>query len=135
MKEYQILTCFVILLLEALPSFYKRTELLFSRCIWLSLTLYTCDATKELVHKIAGMETSTPTISVHVDIFVMSFYFVELTIGNQRPKDKPTPEYPRMLGWTANDASTHHLKFHLFWHCEAVKDCVCLWCIASDVPT
>jgi hypothetical protein len=34
-------------------------------------------------------------------------------MGNPRPKDRPPPECPRMLGWTANDASTHHLKMPL----------------------
>ena len=31
-------------------------------------------------------------------------------MGNPRPKDNPPPECPRMLGWTVNDASTHHFK-------------------------
>ena len=32
---------------------------------------------------------------------------------NPRPKDNPPPEYPRMLGWTANGASTNHFKITL----------------------
>ena len=31
-------------------------------------------------------------------------------MGNPRPKYNPPPEFPRMLGWTENDASTHHFK-------------------------
>ena len=36
-----------------------------------------------------------------------------LTIGNPRPKDKPPPGCPRILGWTINYASTHHFKISL----------------------
>ena len=31
-------------------------------------------------------------------------------MGNPRPKYNPPPECPRMLVWTANDASPHHFK-------------------------
>ena len=34
-------------------------------------------------------------------------------MGNTRPKDNPPLEGPRMLGWTATDASTHHFKITL----------------------
>jgi hypothetical protein len=34
-------------------------------------------------------------------------------MGKPRPKDRPPPECPRMLVWTANDASTHHFKMPL----------------------
>ena len=34
-------------------------------------------------------------------------------MGNPRLKDNSPPECPRMLGWTANDASTHHFKIPL----------------------
>jgi hypothetical protein len=34
-------------------------------------------------------------------------------MGNPCPKDRPPPECPGMLGWTANDASTHHFKMLL----------------------
>ena len=43
----------------------------------------------------------------------VEFFFVELTMVNLLPKDNPPPECPRMLGWTANDASTHHFKIPL----------------------
>ena len=43
----------------------------------------------------------------------VEFCFVELTTVNPRPKDNPPPECPRMLGWTSNDASTHHFKIPL----------------------
>ena len=38
---------------------------------------------------------------------------MELTTVNSRPKDKPPPEYPLILVWNANDASTHHFKIPL----------------------
>jgi hypothetical protein len=63
--------------------------------------------------QIAGMKSSDSTISVSIELLVLSFCLVELTMGNTRPKDRPPPECPRMLGWTANDASTHHLKMPL----------------------
>ena len=34
-------------------------------------------------------------------------------MGNPRPKENPPTECPRILGWTANDASTHHFKIPL----------------------
>jgi hypothetical protein len=43
----------------------------------------------------------------------IEFLLVELTMGNPRPKDSPPPECPRMLGCTANDASTHHFRMPL----------------------
>ena len=68
---------------------------------------------KYWVQQIAGMKSSAPTISVSVELWVLSFCFVELTIGNPHPKDNPPPECPLMFGWTANDASTHHFKMPL----------------------
>ena len=59
------------------------------------------------------MKSSAPTSSVSIELRVLSFCFMELTMGNPRPKDNPPPECPRMLGWTANDASTHHFKIPL----------------------
>ena len=61
----------------------------------------------------AGMKSSTPKISVSVELFVVIFCFVELTIGNPRLKDKPPLEYTRILGWNAKDSSTLHFKIPL----------------------
>ena len=36
-----------------------------------------------------------------------------LTFGNPRPKYKPPPGCPHILGWTINHASTHHFKISL----------------------
>jgi hypothetical protein len=68
---------------------------------------------KYRVQKISGTKSSAPRISVSVELLVLSFCLVELTIGNPRPKDRPPPQCPRMLGWKANDASTHHFKMSL----------------------
>ena len=105
--------CFVLLLLEAFLFFSKIMELLFSWCRRLSLTLYPCTAMKYQVQQMSGMKSSTPTISISVEIFVLIFCFVEITIGNPRPKDKSPPEWPRIIGWTTNDASTQHFKIPL----------------------
>ena len=59
------------------------------------------------------MKSSTPMISVSVELLAFSFCLVELTIGKPWPKESPPPECPRMFGWTANDASTHHLRMPL----------------------
>ena len=48
-----------------------------------------------------------------MEMFVLSIFLVDLTIGNPCPKDKPPPEFPRILGWDANDASTHSFKIPL----------------------
>ena len=42
-----------------------------------------------------------------------SSVFVEPKIGNLRPKGNPPPECHRILGWTANYASTDHFKIPL----------------------
>jgi hypothetical protein len=60
-----------------------------------------------------GMKSSAPTLSVSVELLVLSFCLVELTMGNPRPRDNPSPGSPRMLGSTANDASTHHFRMPL----------------------
>ena len=65
---------------------------------------------KYLVQQISGMKLSTTKISVSVELFVLSFFLVDLKIGNQRSKDNPPTECHRRLGWTANNASTHHFK-------------------------
>ena len=73
-------------MIEAFPLFSKRMELLLSWCRQLSLTLYPCAAMKYRVQQMAGMKSSMHTISVSVELFVMIFCFVELTIGNPHPK-------------------------------------------------
>jgi hypothetical protein len=80
--------CFVYLLLEALPFFSKRMELLLA---WNKML----------------------SISFSVELRVLSFCLVELTMGKPHPRDSPPPECPRMLGCTANDASTHHFRMPL----------------------
>jgi hypothetical protein len=56
------------------------------------------------------MKSSAPTISDSVELWVLSFCLVKLTMGNLLPKDRLPPLCPHMLGWTANVASTHHFK-------------------------
>ena len=127
--------CFVLFLLEASPLFFKIMELLLSWCRQLSLTFYPCAAMKYWAQQMAGMKSSTPTVSVSVNFFVLIFCFMELTIMNLLPKDKPLPECPCILGWTEKMHPHTILKFHFHWHWESVKACFCLWGIASDVPT
>ena len=105
--------CLVHLLLKAFPFFSKRIEILLSWNRTLSKILYPWAFKKYRVQQIAGMKSSAPSISVSVDLRVSSFCFVELTMGNPLPKEIPPPECPHVLGWTANDASTHHFKIPL----------------------
>ena len=99
--------CLVRLLLEAFTLFSKRIELLFSLNRMLPEILYPWAFKKYRVQQISGMKSSAPTSSVYVELRVLSFCFVELIMGNLRPKDNPLLECSRMLVWTANDASTH----------------------------
>ena len=105
--------CLDLFMIGAFPFFSQRMELLFSWCRLLSLTLYPCVAMKYWVQKMDCMKSSMPTIYVSVDLFELIFCFVKLTIGNPWYKDKPPPECPYVLGWTANDSSTHHVKIPL----------------------
>jgi hypothetical protein len=41
---------------------------------------------KYRVEQISGMKPSDPTVSVSVELLVLSFYLVELTMGNRVPK-------------------------------------------------
>jgi hypothetical protein len=91
-KKYRMLMCFVRFLLEAFTFFSKRIELLLSWNKTLSLTPYPCALIKYRVQQMASMKSSAPTISVSVELQVLSFCFVELTIGNPRPSDSPPPE-------------------------------------------
>jgi hypothetical protein len=65
---------------------------------------------KYRVQQITCMKSSAPTISDSIELRVLSFCLVELTMGNPLPKDRPPPLCPHMLGWTVNAASTHHFK-------------------------
>ena len=68
---------------------------------------------KYLVQHISGMESSTPNIFVSVELFMLIFCLVDLTIENPRPKDDPRLEYSHILEWTANNGSTRHFKIPL----------------------
>jgi hypothetical protein len=64
------------------------------------------------------MKSSAPTISVSVELRVLSVCLVELTMRNPRPRDNPPHKCPRMLGCTANDSSTHHFRMPLPLACR-----------------
>ena len=104
---------FFLLLLEEFPVLSKIIEFLLYWFRQLSLTFYPCATMKYWVQHMAGMKLSTTIISVSMKLFVSIIYFVELIIGNPRPKDKPPSKYPRILGWTENDAPTQLLKIPL----------------------
>jgi hypothetical protein len=71
---------------------------------------------KYLVQQIASMKSLAPMISDSIELRVLSFCLVELTMGNPLRKDRPPPLCPCMLGWTANAASTHRFKMPFYWH-------------------
>ena len=108
-----MLTCFVCLLLDALPFFSRSMVLLLSWNRILLSTLYPCASIKYHVQQIASMKLSAPTTSVSVELRVLSFCLVKLMTGNPHPRDNPPPECPLIFGWTVNDASTHHFKMPL----------------------
>ena len=112
-NKYRIFICLVRLLLEAFPFLYRRIELLLSWNKTLSKTPYPWAYIKYRFQQISGIKSSSPTSPVSVELRVTSFCFVELTMGNMRPKDNPPPEFPHMLGWTENYASTQHFKITL----------------------
>jgi hypothetical protein len=76
----------------------------------LSWSWYPWASMKYWVQQITGMKSSAPTISDSVELQVLSFCLVDLTMGNPLTKDSPPPLCPHMLGWTVNAASTHHFK-------------------------
>ena len=57
---------------------------------------------------------------------------------NLRPKDNPPPEFPRMLGWTENYASTHHFKIprllvlRISGSVRVPLMCIIMWTILSQ---
>jgi hypothetical protein len=59
-----------------------------------------------------GMKSSSATIFVSVELQVLSFCLVELTMGNPCPRDNPPLECPRMLGCTTQDQR----------HCASASD-------------
>ena len=111
--KYRIFMCLMRLLLEAFTFLSRRIELLLSLNKTFSKTLYHQAFKKYQIQQIAGMKLSAPTSSVSVELRVLIFCFVELTIGNPHPKDNPPPESPRMLVWTANYAFIHQFKLML----------------------
>jgi predicted lysophospholipase L1 biosynthesis ABC-type transport system permease subunit len=74
---------------------------------------YHCAFTKYCIQQIAGMKSSAPTISVSIELLVLSLCLVELTMGNRHSKDRPPPKCPRILVLTVNDSSTNHFKMPL----------------------
>ena len=55
----------------------------------------------------AGMQSSTATISDSVELLVLNFCYV--TIGKPLPKETPPQMCPLMLGCTPKDPYTYHL--------------------------
>ena len=90
---------------------------------------------KYRVQKIAGIKSSMPMIYISVEIFMLSFCFVELTIGNPLSKYNPPTECPHILGWNANDASTCHLKipFQLELRLSEVLRVILMYCIRCTI--
>ena len=112
-NEYQIFMCLVHYLLKAFPFFYRRIDLMLSLkknavqdSLYLSLKKILCSTDRR--HEVISAHQFSLYRAVGVE-----FFFVELTMGNPCPKDNPPPEYPRMLVWTENDASTHYFKIPL----------------------
>ena len=101
------------LLLGALLLFSKIIEFLLSWYIMFSKISYPWASNQYLVHSIAGIQSSTATIPVSVELRLFSFCFVELKMGNPLTVDRPTPVCPLMFGCTANDPSIHNFSIPL----------------------
>ena len=113
MKYYLMFMWFVRLLLEDLPFFSKIVTLLLSLYTIFSKTSYPWTYNQYLVHSRAGMQSSTAKFSVSVEIFMFSFYFVELIMVNPLPIDRPPPVWPIVFGCNAIDPSIHHFSIPL----------------------
>ena len=61
----------------------------------------------------AGMKSSTLTISISVELFLLIFCLLGLTIVNPHPKDKPPLVCPHILLLTKNDAPTQQFNIPL----------------------
>ena len=94
----------IILQKNRAPVFIK--QIVVQNYVSLSLQKYR-------VQNIACMRSSAPTSSVSVELRVLIFCFVEVTMVNPRPKYNPPPEFPHVLVWTANNVSTNHFKIPL----------------------
>eukprot|EP00957_Ditylum_brightwellii_P157812 12011958-Ditylum_brightwellii.AAC.1 len=55
------------------------------------------------------MASFTPTSSASVELRVLIFCFVDMEYGLPFPNVIVAPVWLRICGWTAYDASTHHL--------------------------
>ena len=102
--------CFVRLLLEAHPFVSNKIALLLSWYRMLSLTSNPCALIKRRAQSICGIRSSTATISLSVELRVLSLCFVDLSKGNPLPMVIAPPVCPLISGCTANDASTYQLR-------------------------
>jgi hypothetical protein len=78
-----------------------------------SVIPYPWDCMKYRVQHTSGIQLSTPTSSYSVELLVLSFCFVEFTMGKPRPIDRPPPVCPCILGCVAKEPSIHHLMMLL----------------------
>ena len=104
---------FVRLLIEALPIFYIRIELLLYLYTMFSKTSYPWASNQYMVHSTAGIKSSTATISVSVELCMFSFCFVEPKIGKNIPIDRTQPVCSLMFQCTDNDPSIQHFSMQL----------------------
>ena len=102
--------CLLRLLIEALPLFPKEIAPLLSCYRMFSKTSHPWAFNQYLVRIMSGIQSYTAGISVSVEICVLSFCFVELTIINPLHIDKPPPVWPLMFGCTANDPPIHNFS-------------------------
>ena len=101
---------FVRFLLKTLLFFSKILALLLSWYKISSKASYPWAFNQYLVRIMSGIQSYTAGISVSVEICVLSFCFVELTIINPLHIDKPPPVWPLMFGCTANDPPIHNFS-------------------------
>ena len=63
-----------------------------------------------IVYSTSGIQSSTDTLSISVEICVFRFCFVEPKMGNPLTIDRPAPVRPLILGCTVNDPTIHRFS-------------------------
>ena len=79
------------LVLDLLPFVFSSMALRLYWYIMFFSMLYPCDLMKYLVHRICGIASSAPIRSSSVELFVFSFWFLDILIFNPRPMEMAAP--------------------------------------------
>ena len=104
-KKYLMSICLVCFLIDDLPLFSRRIELLLSWYIIFSVTPQPWYSKHFLVHITDGISWSAPIFFNSVELLVLSFCLIDNNIGNPCPIVSRPPVCPLILGCTKCDPS------------------------------